>query len=47
MERQSPDHYTRSRHKECSKRGVPNKLSKKFEKPLDKPLDLWYNEYIK
>lgn len=26
---------------------MPNKLSKKFEKPLDKPLDLWYNEYIK
>lgn len=30
-----PDHYTRSRHKECSKRGVPNKLSKKsLKNPL-------------
>ena len=26
---------------------MPNKLSKKFEKPLDKPFYVGYNEYIK
>lgn len=28
-------------------RETPQKISRKLKKPLDKPHDLWYNEYIK
>ena len=42
---------SRGEHKRgCARniqRETPQKISRKLKKPLDKPHDLWYNEYIK
>ena len=42
---------SRGEHKRgCARniqRDTPQKISRKLKKPLDKPHDLWYNEYIK